>query len=159
MRVRFIPIFKRLKNVQIILFTATLIGTFSVLVPSASADLKVCNNTKSLVGVSVGYREKDDWTVQGWWRIPPDVCASLIEGALSSRYYYLHAEDADTGGRWRGPVFMCTSSKQYKIKGLKDCFARGFERTGFFEVDTGNQKSWQVRLNEADQTKKEQETQ
>ncbi len=127
--------------------------------PVAHADLKVCNNTKSLVGVSVGYREKGDWTVQGWWRIPPEVCASLVEGDLSSRYYYLHAEDADTGGRWRGPVFMCTSSKQYKIKGLKDCFARGFERTGFFEVDTGNQKSWQVRLNEADQTKKEQETQ
>ena len=131
-------------------------GAFALQARSAFADLKVCNNTKSLIGVSVGYREKDDWIMQGWWRIPPEVCASVVEGELSSRYYYLHAEDADTGGRWRGPVFMCTSSKQYKIKGLKDCFARGFERTGFFEVDTGNQKSWQVRLNEADQTKKEQ---
>ena len=155
MRNRFLSNFKRLKIVQIALFTSTLVGAIALHAPSAFADLKVCNNTKSLVGVSVGYREKNDWTVQGWWRIPPEVCASLVEGELSSRYYYLHAEDADTGGRWRGPVFMCTSSKQYKIKGLKDCFARGFERTGFFEVDTGNQKNWQVRLNEADQTKKE----
>ena len=53
-------------------------------------------------------------------------------------------------GRWRGPVFMCSSNKQYKINGVKDCFARGYERTGFFEVDTGDQKNWQVRLTEAD---------
>jgi uncharacterized membrane protein len=156
MSYRFNSKFKRLKFLQTTPFVLIALGTFAFNTTPAFADLKVCNNTKSLVGVSVGFRENNDWTVQGWWRIPPEVCASVVEGELASRYYYLHAEDADTGGRWRGPVFMCTSSKQFKIKGLKDCFARGFERTGFFEVDTGNQKSWQVRLNEADQTKKEQ---
>ena len=156
MSYRFNSKFKRLKFLQTTPFVLIALGTFAFNATPAFADLKVCNNTKSLVGVSVGFRENNDWTVQGWWRIPPEVCASVVEGELASRYYYLHAEDADTGGRWRGPVFMCTSSKQFKIKGLKDCFARGFERTGFFEVDTGNQKSWQVRLNEADQTKKEQ---
>jgi len=163
MRTRFIKKFKRLNfsylAPKLLLSTTMVFGVLATNIQTAHADLKVCNNTKSFVGVSVGYREKEDWIVQGWWRIPPDVCASLVEGDLSSRYYYLHAEDADTGGRWRGPVFMCTSNKQFKIKGLKDCFARGFERTGFFEVDTGNQKNWQVRLNEADQTKKEPESQ
>ena len=121
----------------------------------ALADLKVCNDTKSLTGVAIGYRGDKDWVMEGWWRIPAGVCAPLIEGDLTSRYFYLYAEDADTGGQWRGPVFMCTSAKEFRIEGLKDCFARGYERTGFFEIDTESQKNWQVRLTEANQNKKE----
>ena len=124
----------------------------------ALADLRVCNNTGSMVGVSVGYRLKKGWITEGWWRIPADACASVLEGDLDARYFYLHAEDAETGGRWRGPVFMCTSSQKFKIDGLKDCFTRGFERAGFFEVDTADQKNWQVRLTENNQSKKEAKT-
>jgi uncharacterized membrane protein len=76
----------------------------------------------------------------------------LIEGQLSSRYFYVYAEDADQGGQWRGPIFMCTSDKEFKISGIKDCYSRGYERTGFFEIDTGEQNSWMVRLTEAGQT-------
>ena len=32
--------------------------------------------------------------------------------------------------------------------GTEDCLARGFDRTGFFEVDTGEQPSWTVQLTE-----------
>ena len=113
----------------------------------ARANVSGCNTTENLVGVSVGYRESDKWMSEGWWRIPPGDCASVIEGTLSARYFYLHAEDSVTGGQWRGPVFMCTSSKEFKIEGLENCFARGHERAGFFEVDTGKQTNWQVRLN------------
>ncbi len=121
----------------------------------ALADLKVCNTTSSMVGVSVGYKLTEGWITEGWWRIPADECTSVFEGDLNSRYFYLHAEDAESGGRWRGPVFMCTSSKKFKIKGLKNCYSRGYERTGFFEVDTADQKNWQVRLTEANRTKKQ----
>ena len=34
----------------------------------------------------------------------------------------------------------------FTIKGIEDCVARGYERSGFFEVDTGEQKSWTVQL-------------
>ena len=124
----------------------------------AQADLKVCNDTTSLVGVSVGYRLAEGWITEGWWRIPSKVCTSVIEGDLSSRYFYLHAEEAESGGKWRGPVFMCTSNKEFKIEGVKDCFARGFERTGFFEVDTADQKNWQVRLSEGNKQQKSQDS-
>ncbi len=135
--------------VSIFLASFSMIG----LTTPAHADFKVCNDTKSLTGVAIGYRNNSDWIMEGWWRIPSGVCASVIEGDLSSRYFYLYAEDAETGGQWRGPVYMCTSSKEFKIEGLKDCFARGYERTGFFEIDTGNQANWQVRLTESNQSK------
>jgi hypothetical protein len=47
---------------------------------------------------------------------------------------------------------MCSREKEFTIKGTEDCLARGFDRTGYFEVDTGDQSSWTVQLTEtADQ--------
>ena len=123
--------------------------------PEARADLKVCNETRALVGVSVGYRLTEGWITEGWWRIPAGVCTPVIMGNLESRYFYLHAEESESGGKWRGPVFMCTSNKEFKIDGVKDCFARGFERTGFFEVDTADQRNWQVKLTEGNKNNKD----
>lgn len=127
------------------------VGFFSYGQP-AYADLKVCNDTDAMVGVAVGYQAKNDWMTEGWWQIPKAKCATLIEGDLNARYFYLHAEHSESRGHWRGPVFMCTSSAEFKITGLKNCFARGFEKSGFFEVDTGTQKNWQVRLTNANQS-------
>ena len=65
---------------------------------------------------------------------------------MSSRYYYLYAEDAERGGRWDGPINMCVAEKEFKIAGVNDCVARGFQRAGFQEYDTGEQASWMVQL-------------
>jgi hypothetical protein len=48
---------------------------------------------------------------------------------------------------------MCTRPKEFTIQGSENCLARGFDRTGFFEVDTGEQRAWTVQLTEsADQS-------
>ena len=121
----------------------------------ARADFKVCNDTDAEVGVSIGFRDAEDWVTEGWWLIPAQGCAPVVRGKLKARYFYLFAEEAKAGGQWRGPVFMCTSNKQFRIKGMKNCYARGHEQMGFFEVDTGQQTSWQVRLTEAERRRDE----
>ena len=130
-----------------------LIAIFSVfatlfLVPAsgALADFRVCNATKALVGVSVGYRQSEEWITEGWFRVPAESCAPVLKGELVSRYYYLFAEDGETGGQWRGEIFMCTDDREFKIEGVQDCFSRGYQRTGFQEIDTSDQESWMVRL-------------
>lgn len=112
----------------------------------AHADFRVCNGTQGLVGVAIGYRAEAGWVTEGWWHIAGSSCKTLIEGPLSSRYFYLYAEDAEKGGRWDGPVNMCVAEKEFKINGVNDCFARGFQRAGFQEYDTGEQASWMVQL-------------
>lgn len=112
----------------------------------ALADFRVCNATQNLVGVAIGYRAKAGWVTEGWWHVEGSSCKTLIEGPLSSRYYYLYAEDADHGGRWDGSINMCVADKEFKIAGVNDCFARGFQRAGFKEYDTGKQSSWMVQL-------------
>jgi len=112
----------------------------------ARADFRVCNATQNLVGVGIGYRAKAGWITEGWWHIEGSSCKTLIEGPLSSRFYYLYAEDAERGGRWDGPINMCVAKKEFKIAGVTDCVARGFQRAGFQEYDTGEQASWMVQL-------------
>jgi hypothetical protein len=41
---------------------------------------------------------------------------------------------------------MCVAEREFKIAGAGDCFARGFQRAGFQEYDTGEQSSWMVQL-------------
>jgi len=112
----------------------------------AQAELRLCNMTASRIGVAVGYKNKNAWRTEGWWNIKPNSCETLLPGALSSKYFYIHAQDYDRGGEWGGSTPMCTQAKQFTIEGVEDCKERGFEKAKFFEVDTGEQKSWTVQL-------------
>lgn len=115
---------------------------------AAKADLRICNDTSSLVGVAIGYRNDGEWVSEGWFQVQGNSCNALIEGTLNSRFYYIYAEDSSQGGQWRGDIFLCTDEVEFKIEGVKDCFKRGFTKSGFFEIDTGNQANWLVRLTE-----------
>ncbi|MCF3638428.1 DUF1036 domain-containing protein [Rhizobium sp. TRM95111] len=133
------------------------VGLCSFLSPeTARADFRVCNGTQNLVGVAIGYRAKEGWISEGWWQVPATTCATLIEGELQSRFYYLYAEDAARGGRWTGDVNMCVAENEFKIVGVEDCFARGFQRMGFKEYDTGRQGSWMVQLSDTPGTQESQ---
>jgi len=129
------------------------LASFAVLLPillltcgGARADLKLCNSTSSRVGVAVGYRDETGWATEGWWNIASQTCETLLKGAVPSRFIYIHALDYDRGGEWAGTNFMCTTDKSFAIRGVQDCIKRGFKRTGFFEVDTGESQEWTIRL-------------
>jgi uncharacterized membrane protein len=115
----------------------------------AAADFRLCNNTSGRVGISVGYKDAQGWTTEGWWNLPARTCETVLKGNLVARYYYVYAIDYDRGGEWMGQAFMCTRDKEFTIRGIGDCLARGYDRTGFFEVDTGEQRAWTVQLTES----------
>ena len=120
----------------------------------ARADFRVCNNTSSRVGVAIGYKDKDGWATEGWWNLPGrSGCEVVLRGTLASRYYYIYAVDYDRGGEWTGQAFMCTRDKEFVIRETHDCLAHGYERTGFFEVDTGDQGDWTVQLTDKGEIK------
>jgi uncharacterized membrane protein len=115
----------------------------------AAADFRLCNNTGSRVGIALGYKDSDGWTTEGWWNLSARSCDTLLKGSLVARFYYIYAVDYDRGGEWSGKAFMCTRDKEFTIRGIEDCLARGYDKTGFFEVDTGEQRSWTVQLTES----------
>jgi uncharacterized membrane protein len=116
---------------------------------AAKADFRLCNNTSNRIGLAVGYKENEGWTTEGWWNLAARSCETVLRGALVARFYYIYAVDYDRGGEWSGQAFMCTREKEFTIRGTDDCLARGYDRTGFFEVDTGDQPSWTVQLTES----------
>src|SRR6516164_86084 len=133
------------------LLPATLFAAMCLWNGSAAADFRLCNNTSSRVGIALGYKDAEGWTTEGWWNVSSRSCETLLKGALVARYYYIYALDYDRGGEWSGQAFMCSRDKEFTIKGTEDCLARGFDRTGYFEVDTGEQRAWTVQLTDANE--------
>lgn len=120
-----------------------LLGAASI---PAQADFKMCNNTESRVGVALGYKDKDGWASEGWWTIEPQKCLTLLKGGLIAKYYYVFAVDYEKGGSWGGKAMLCTRDKVFTIRGTDNCVERGYQKTGFFEVDTGEETDWTVSL-------------
>jgi uncharacterized membrane protein len=112
----------------------------------AKADLKLCNNTASRVGVAIAYKDKEGWASEGWWTAEPQKCLTLLKGALIARYYYVYAVDKEKGGSWGGKSQICIKDKIFTIRGIETCTERGYQKQGFFEVDTGEEADWTVSL-------------
>ncbi|MDB5533644.1 MAG: uncharacterized protein JWO28_1959 [Hyphomicrobiales bacterium] len=128
-----------------ILFALTAFGG------AARADFRLCNNATTRVSVSLSYTDGSGWVTEGWWNLKSGGCEVLLRGALAAQFYYVYAMD-ERGGEWKGKAFMCTRDREFRIEGRENCLVRGFDRTGFFEIDTGKDaKNWTVQLTDANQ--------
>ena len=120
---------------------------------SAHADFRLCNNTTGRVSVAMAYTDGEAWMSEGWWNLKPSACETLLRGPLAAQYYYVYAMD-ERGGEWKGKAFMCTRDREFKIDGRENCYVRGYDRTGFFEIDTGKDaRSWTVQLTDPGQAR------
>jgi uncharacterized membrane protein len=112
----------------------------------ARADFRLCNNSSARVSVAMAYTNGTGWVSEGWWNIKISHCETLLRGPLAAQYYYVYAMD-ERGGEWKGKAFMCTRDREFRIEGRDNCFVRGYDRSGFFEVDTGKDaRNWTVQL-------------
>ena len=84
----------------------------------AYADLRVCNQTADPISVALGYRAERGWQSEGWWVAAPSQCATVFQGNLNSRFFYLFAADDIGGGAWDGSVYMCTRDDSFTIFGV-----------------------------------------
>jgi uncharacterized membrane protein len=127
-------------------YIGTIVCALVLVTGVARADFRICNNTANRVSIALAYTTGDTWTTEGWWNIKANNCDTLVRGALTAQYYYVYGMD-ERGGEWKGKTFMCTRDHEFKIEGIENCYARGYDRTGFFEVDTGKDaKTWTVQL-------------
>lgn len=117
----------------------------------ARADFRLCNNSSQRVSVALSYTDGSRWITEGWWNLKPSACETLLRGTLAAQFYYVYGMD-ERGGEWKGKAFMCTRDREFRIIGRNNCLVRGFDRTGFFEIDTGSQaKNWTVQLTDKEQ--------
>ncbi len=114
----------------------------------AHAAFAVCNKTPHETRVALGRFDGSAWSSQGWWTIAPKACQTLIAGALDARYYYLYASDGGTGS-WDGKNGFCVAvADKFAIHGRANCAGRGYDRKGFFEIDTGQSRDYTQTLSD-----------
>lgn len=95
----------------------------------ARADLRMCNQTASKVGIALGYRDPQGWVTEGWWDVAPRACETLLKGALAARFYYVFAVDYTRGGEWNGRSLMCTKDREFTIRGSRTASRAGSTAT------------------------------
>ncbi len=114
---------------------------------NVKSELKVCNRTNHVIGVSIGYKNKKNKLItEGWWNISNNICQIIFPKLLKFRYYYIYAIDYEKIGEWGGLFFMCTKEKKFTIEGINNCLVRGYEKTGFAEIDTKKNLNWTIQL-------------
>ncbi len=122
-----------------------LLLTVVVTVPGR-ADFTVCNKASVPARVALGQFNGTEWESRGWWTISSQKCGAIISGRRNARYYYLYGTDGESG-TWSGGTYFCTLAQtKFAITGRGNCAARGFDRKGFFAVDTGTSPNWKPSL-------------
>ena len=112
----------------------------------AWAAFNVCNRSNLPTRVAMGRFDGTNWTSEGWWTVRPKTCSAILTGPLQGRFYYLYASDG-AAGTWEGKTRFCVSpEKRFQAVGRGNCAKRGYDRRGFFEVDTGKKSDWTQSL-------------
>ena len=112
----------------------------------ANAAFHICNKSDLAARVALGRFDGTNWTSEGWWTVQPKTCTGILTGPLQGRYYYLYATDG-AAGTWEGKTHFCVApNARFRAVGRANCAGRGFDRRGFFEVDTGKKPDWTQSL-------------
>jgi len=120
------------------------LGFFLGMQSVAQAEFSVCNQSFDVVNIAIGQLHHDKFRTQGWWKIGPNQCASVIQDPLESRYVYVFAKDVFGKGLLNGSVPMCISPNYFVIDGETDCLVRGFLPAKFIEIDTHKTPRWTI---------------
>jgi uncharacterized membrane protein len=120
----------------------------------ARAEFEVCNQTLDALNLAIAQPDAErNFVTRGWWIIGANHCANVIREELTNQYIYVYATDvfgqsilpADVPG-----CDMCVGPKGFEISGTDSCWARGYLKVHFMEVDTKQQVRWTLYLKEPD---------
>jgi uncharacterized membrane protein len=132
-----------MRRTALILAVSVLSAAFA---SPALAGFNVCNKSNLPTRVAIGRFDGTRWTSEGWWTVQPRECAGLLTGPLQARYYYLYATDG-AAGTWEGKTYFCVApDARFKAEGRGNCARRGFDRRGFFQIDTAKLPNWTQNL-------------
>ncbi len=132
---------------------AGLTFAFALTATPGHAALSACNRTSYVLYTAVATLKAANVSVQGWTRIVPGVCATVLAGDLTADAYYLSARSsrAHSGSprAWSGPTNFCIKDKDFSFAqgfGAR-CPADGFE-LGFAQIDTHHMRGLTTTLRE-----------
>jgi uncharacterized membrane protein len=142
----------RLRLAGLVLSLLCLGGALS---PAAAA-LKLCNRTSYVLYGATAMVTQATITTQGWTRVAPGACETVLPGDLSRAAYFVYARSslAHSGPAraWGGKRQTCVKDVNFSVREpltARDCASSSFFSLPFAAVDTHHQKSWTMTLSES----------
>jgi uncharacterized membrane protein len=127
----------------------------SVANPAAAA-LKICNRTSYVLYSATGVASPTSIATQGWTRVAPGDCQTIIQGDLSASAYYVYARSSlaysGPSRAWGGDKPICVKDSNFSSHDpipARECSSDSFFTLPFAAVDTHHMKSWTMTLSEA----------
>ena len=121
----------------------------------AAADLKLCNRTSYVLYSAAATVTASEIVGQGWTRIAPGACRTVLPGNLTASGYYVYARSSDAHAgparAWGGDKPVCVRDVDFNSRNT--LFAHGCSSDDFFtlpfaSIDAHHSPSWTMMLSE-----------
>ncbi len=133
-----------------------LLAMLAVLQPvPAQADLRLCNRTSYVLSAATSTIKNTDSLTQGWTRIIPGDCASVIKGPLGAASYLVYARSALSHAgpprAWGGAFPICVKDADFVThQAVTQPYCTGGDTFAlpFAPVNMKGQRDWTMNLDE-----------
>jgi uncharacterized membrane protein len=120
------------------------------------AGWQLCNRTSYVIEAAAGHHEGQGVTVEGWTRLRPGACETVLDGVLEPGVHYLFARSssAHRGGRriWGGDKPWCVDTAgSFAVESPADCASMGLEARRFRPILIEDANGWTTSLTELDE--------
>jgi uncharacterized membrane protein len=118
--------------------------------PAPADGFRICNKSGQELELATAIDPGDQdgasgtYLSKGWYTFEAGQCFVMWPGALQHRYYFIYAQNKQTGREWKGDVPVCVSRDSFELKS-PSCGGDKYSRP-FLRVDTGNSASWTYNL-------------
>ncbi|PCJ70410.1 MAG: hypothetical protein COA62_07390 [Rhodobiaceae bacterium] len=134
------------------LFAIFLCAGFSLSMTPAQAGYRYCNATSYTLDSAIGYESEAGWQSQGWFRLLPGSCDTVLQEGIDHESYFVFARsiDAHSGGTkyFSGSDRFCTAPGDFHVNGRTNCASRGFDNFDFTRVETRTGNDWTTTFSE-----------
>lgn len=81
---------------------------------------------------------------KGWYDFAAGQCFVMWPSPLQHRFYFVYAQNKQTGREWKGDTTVCVSREPFELS-APGCAAGGYGRP-FLRIDTGNSAGWTYNI-------------
>jgi uncharacterized membrane protein len=132
------------------LLTGSVLAGAQTRAQASSEGFQICNRSGQDVelatAVDLGDQDGAPGTYlsRGWYGFDNGQCFVMWPGTLQHRYFFVYAQNKQTGKEWKGDVPVCVSREPFELN-APSCGTDKYSRP-FVRIDTGNSARWTYNL-------------
>lgn len=148
--------FRAAGSIRLFLASAMFLLSSPVIIAQENPDgWTVCNHTSYIIETAVGHFDEQRTVINGWSRIRPGGCETVLAAPLKPGIHYLYGRSSmayhDGQRLWRGNVPLCIDpTGGFSIENMPDCTVLGLESAEFIPVMIESENSWQTQFTETE---------